>query len=111
MQVHHHTQLQGVYALATTEPFALQGLREGLAGRVRFSAGTRSPEAGERTSAVHEIGYVVSGRLLIVTATQRYEVGPGSMLVMSPAEPHSTTALEDSEIFFVLLDPHLANER
>ena len=75
MQVHQHIELQGAYALATTEPFALQGLREGLVGRVRIGAGTRSPEAGERTSAVHEIGYVVSGRLLIVTAISDRQTG------------------------------------
>jgi hypothetical protein len=28
---------------------------------------------------------------------------------MCPAELHSTTALEDSEIFFVLLDPQRAS--
>lgn len=63
---------------------------------------------GMRTSAAHEIGYVVAGKLCIETASARHIVQAGDMMLMSPAEPHSTTALEDSEVFFVLLEQHLA---
>jgi quercetin dioxygenase-like cupin family protein len=108
MQVLKAQALEGPYALTTTEHLPLAGVRDGMAGKVRIAAGTRSPPEGRRTSAAHELGYVVSGRLLIETATQRYEVAAGDILVMSPAEDHSTTALEDSEIFFVLLNPLLA---
>jgi quercetin dioxygenase-like cupin family protein len=58
-----------------------------------------------RASGATELGYVVSGRLRIETASARFEVQAGDVLTSSPTEPHSTTALEDSEIFFVLLDP------
>ncbi len=80
-----------------------------VAGRVRIAAGRRSPEAGMRTSALHEVGHVISGRLRIETADSVYEVAAGDTLVMCPAERHSTTALEDSVIFFVLLEPQRAN--
>jgi len=50
----------------------------------------------------------VRGRLLIETAQATYAAEAGDVLVTSPAEPHSTTAIEDSEIFFVLLAPHFA---
>lgn len=108
MQVFRSPALAGPYALSTTDTLALQGVSTGLAGRVRIAAGVRSPEQGMRTSAAHEIGYVIHGKLRIETAVGNHEVATGDMLVTSPAEPHSTTALEDSEIFFVLLDPLLA---
>lgn len=111
MQVFRHQALAGPYALSTTDTFALNGVASGLAGQVRIAAGTRSPEQGMRTSAAHEIGYVICGKLCIETAVGAHEVAAGDMLVMSPAEPHSTSALEDSEIFFVLLDPLLAPTR
>lgn len=107
MQVFRHPSLAGPYALSTTDAFHLKGVSHGLAGQVRIAAGTRSPEQGLRTSAAHEIGYVIRGRLRIETAVGTHEVAAGDMLVASPAEPHSTTAIEDSEIFFVLLDPLL----
>lgn len=108
MQVHRSSPLSGAYALATVPPLAFEPVGQALAGLVRIAAGTRSPDTGMRTSAAHEIGYVIRGRLRIDIAQQSQEVQTGDMLVMSPAVPHSTTALEDSEIFFVLLDPHLA---
>lgn len=74
-------------------------------GLCRFEKGMRSPLLGMRSSAAHELGYVVSGRLRIDTADASYEVQAGDLLCTSPAQVHSTTALEDSEIFFVLLDP------
>jgi quercetin dioxygenase-like cupin family protein len=61
-----------------------------------------------RTSARHEIGYVVKGSVKIETEHQTVIARAGDMLIMCPAEVHSTTALEDSQIFFVLLDPSLA---
>ena len=87
---------------------ALTGVSSGLAGRVRIAAGTRSPEQGQRSSAAHEVGCVISGSLCIESNGGSQVVVAGDMLVMSPAQRHSTTALEDSEIFFVLLDPLLA---
>lgn len=111
MQVFRSPALAGRYALSTSDTVALQGVSTGLAGKVRIAAGVRSPEQGMRSSAAHEIGYVIHGRLRIESAQGQQDVAAGDMLVMSPAEPHSTTALEDSEIFFVLLDPLLAPAR
>jgi len=111
MQVFQHQALDGLYAISTTNVLDLKGISEGLAGRVRIAAGTRSPEQGMRTSAAHEIAYVICGRLRIETEVGHHEVAAGDMLVTSPAEPHSTTALQDSELFFVLLDPLLAPTR
>jgi quercetin dioxygenase-like cupin family protein len=110
MKVHHHAPLTGPYALVTLPPIAPAGAAPVLVGLVRFAAGTRSPEIGMRTSAKHELGYVVSGRLRIDTEHASFEACAGNMLSSSPTEPHSTTALEDSEIFFVLIDPHLAGQ-
>jgi quercetin dioxygenase-like cupin family protein len=102
--------LAGAYAMSTLPELAAApdgdgGVCRVLAGRVRLAAGRRSPEAGRRTSARHEIGYVVRGCLRVDTAAGSHIVAAGDMLAMSPAEPHSTTALEDSELFFVLLGP------
>lgn len=105
MQVHRFPPLTGAYALASVAPIALQGAAQVVTGLVRFCAGTRSPESGLACSAAHELGYVVRGRLRIDTAKASHEVHAGDVLVTSPAQAHSTTALEDSEIFFVLIDP------
>ena len=101
-------QLTGDYALSATPEIAIEATSHVMAGRVRITKGRRSPEAGMRTSGLHEVGHVISGRLLVETAGRSYEVAAGDSLVMCPAELHSTTALEDSEIFFVLLDPQRA---
>jgi quercetin dioxygenase-like cupin family protein len=107
MQFHRFPPLVGSYALATVPPVSIAGVTQALSGLVRFAAGKRSPDEGMRTSAVHELGYVVRGRVRIDTAHQSLEARAGDILVSSPTEPHSTTALEDSEIFFVLIDPQL----
>ena len=108
MKVLRSAPLEGEYELVTLPPVQIDGGHSVLAGLVHFGAGKRSPETGVRTSAMHELGYVVRGRLLVETATERWEIKAGDMLASSPAAPHSTTALEDSEIFFALVDPHLA---
>lgn len=105
MDIHHFPPLSGGYALNSVPPLSLHNATQAVTGLVRIGAGTRSPESGLRTSAAHEIGYLVRGRVRIETASATHEARAGDILVTSPAEPHSTTALEDSEIFFVLLDP------
>ena len=102
-------QLSGDYAMSATSEIAIEAASRVMAGRVRLAKGRRSPEVGMRTSGLHEVGHVVSGRLRIETAERSHEVVAGDSLVMCPAELHSTTALEDSEIFFVLLDPQRAS--
>jgi quercetin dioxygenase-like cupin family protein len=104
------TALTGDYALTASAELALAPTQRLLAGRVRLAQGRRSPESGLRSSGEHEIGHVLKGRLRIETAERVYEVAAGDSLIMCPAELHSTTAMEDSEIFFVLLDPHLATD-
>ena len=106
MLVHKSFPLSGAYALSTLPLQPVAAVSTVLAGRVRIAAGRRSPETGLRTSAQGEIGYVVRGRLRIDTAHASHTVEAGDMLSMCPAQAHSTTALEDSEIFFVLLNPH-----
>ena len=101
--------LAGDYAMSATPEITLEASTRLVAGTVRIAKGRRSPELGRRTSGLHEVGHVIRGRLLIETAERRYEVAAGDSLVMCPAELHSTTALEDSEIFFVLLDPQRAS--
>lgn len=104
MQVHRFPPRSGAYALNSV-PLELVPASRGQIGLCRFEKGMRSPVAGMHSSATHELGYVVSGRLRIDTAASSYEVQAGDLLATSPAEEHSTTALEDSEVFFVLLDP------
>jgi len=105
MQVHRFPSLSGAYALSSVPRLDLGPVRQAQIGLCRFEKGMRSPALGMRSSAAHELGYVVSGRLRIDTAEASYDVQAGDMLATSPAQEHSTTALEDSEIFFVLLDP------
>lgn len=94
--------------MASVPVLNLDQASQAAPGLVRIAAGTRSPLTGLRASAAHEIGYVVRGRLRIETADASHEARAGDVLVTSPAELHSTTALEDSEIFFVLIDPQAA---
>lgn len=105
MQIHQFPPLAGEYALASTPVLEIDPASRVMAGLCRFGKGRRSPEAGMKASAATEIGYVVRGRLRIETASASHEAVAGDVLTSSPTEPHSTTALEDSEIFFVLLDP------
>lgn len=106
MRILPAAQPPGAYGLHILPALALSpGASGALAGCVWFAAGQRSPESGLRSSALHELGYVIQGALRIDTADGAHMARAGDMLLMSPAEPHSTTALEDSQIFFVLLDP------
>lgn len=98
----------GPYGLQTVPQQAIAAVTAVITGCVWIAAGQRSPASGMRTSARHEMGYVVKGSVRIETADQTLTARAGDMLVMSPAEPHSTTALEDSQIFFALLDPTVA---
>jgi len=103
--VHRFAPMAGDYTVVTVPRLTLAGTREALTGLVRFGAGRRSPPAGLRQGCAREIDYVIRGRLRVDTATGSYEIAAGDVVVADPDEPHATTALEDSEIFFVLLDP------
>jgi len=103
--IHRFGALSGDYQLATAPPIDVSGSKKALTGLVRFGAGRRSPPVGLRQGSVHELDYVISGRLRVDTASGSYEIRAGDVIVANPDEPHATTALEDSEIFFVLLDP------
>lgn len=105
MKILQPDPLTGAYALALTPVLAFQEVFQAQSGLCRIAKGRRSPEQGMRTSAKHELAYLIRGRVLVETASQKFEVTAGSILTASPSEPHSTTALEDSEIFFVLLEP------
>jgi len=105
MKVHRFPRLLKTYELVSVPEFGVDPVTSILTGICRLAKGARSPEVGLRTSASHEIGYVITGRLRIDTASSSHEASAGEALTTSPAEPHSTTALDDSEIFFVLLDP------
>lgn len=105
MNLRRPSPLAGAYALDAAEPLAVAPVSEVQVGRCWFGQGMRSPPEGFRTSAAHEIAYVLRGRLLVQTESGSFEAVAGDILTTSPAEPHSTTALEDSEVFFVLLDP------
>jgi quercetin dioxygenase-like cupin family protein len=104
MQALRFPGLSGPYALVTAPPLTFDPVSLATVGLCRIGKGTRSPERGLRASASNEIGYVVRGHLRIDTAHASLEVREGDILTSSPTEPHSTTALEDSQIFFVLLD-------
>jgi len=106
MDVLEPRPLSGPYAIDAAPPVDFAApVQRAQAGRCRFAAGHRSPPQGRGMSAQHEICYLVEGRLLLETALGERIVEAGSTLILSPAEPHSTTALEDSVVFFVLLDP------
>ncbi len=98
--------LAGDYDLKPLEALALDGARSAQTGVCRIGAGRRSPEAGFRTSGRHEIAMLLKGRVRVdlPDGTQRIVVAP-SVIVSSPAEDHATTALEDADIFYVLVDP------
>jgi hypothetical protein len=104
MQAHSFPRLSGQYALVAAPPLTFDPVSVATVGLCRIGKDTRSPVQGMRASASNEIGYVVRGHLRIDTAQASFEVREGDILTSSPTEPHSTTALEDSEIFFVLLD-------
>jgi quercetin dioxygenase-like cupin family protein len=91
--------------LDIAESIDLVPVTKAQVGLCRIGEGARSPPEGFRTSAAHEIAYVVRGRIRVHTESGVYDAAAGDVLTTSPAEPHSTTALEDCELFFVLLDP------
>lgn len=104
MDLHRFPPLTGPYGLATAPVLNVE-VRQALAGLCHWARGQRSPESGLRASAAHEIAYVVRGALRVETATGTLEVRAGDFVTTSPAVPHSATALEDTDVFFVLLDP------
>ena len=97
--------LGGEYDLRPLDALALQGAQNAKVGVVRIAAGTRSPSAGLRASARHEIAYIVTGSARVDTAEGSTTVNAGDVIVSSPAELHATTALSDTTIFYVLIDP------
>ena len=104
MAIEHypHAELVGDYELRELNTFRLLGAHALRTGLVRIAKGVRSPPAGLRAGADHEIGYVVSGKVRIETSEDRYIASAGETLVASPDLPHATTALEDTVIFFTL---------
>jgi quercetin dioxygenase-like cupin family protein len=104
-KIHPKPALSGPYDLRLLEAAAIEGASLAQIGLVRIAAGTRSPTAGYRASARHEIAFVAEGRLQVDTPDESMTVDAGTVLVSSPAEMHATTALTDSTIFFALIDP------
>jgi quercetin dioxygenase-like cupin family protein len=102
MRIHAHADLAGDYDLRELDNVRLDGAHEIRTGIVRIAKGTRSPVAGLRALADHEIGYVVSGKVRVETEAGVLDVSCGDTLVASPDIPHATTALEDTVIFFSL---------
>jgi quercetin dioxygenase-like cupin family protein len=102
MRIHAHADLAGDYDLRELDTVRLDGAHEIKTGIVRIAKGTRSPVAGLRAGADHEIGYVVSGKVRVETEAGVLVVSCGDTLVASPDIPHATTALEDTVIFFAL---------
>ncbi len=103
MRIHAHADLAGDYDLRELDTVRLDGAHEIRTGIVRIAKGTRSPVAGLRALADHEIGYVVSGKVRVETEAGVQDVSCGDTLVASPDIPHATTALEDTVIFFSLV--------
>jgi quercetin dioxygenase-like cupin family protein len=97
--------LSGQYDLQPFQSLTLAGANRADVGMVRIGAGTRSPAEGLRASAQHEIAYVVSGKARVDTALGSRIVNAGDVLISSPTELHATTALEDTVVFYVLIDP------
>jgi hypothetical protein len=95
----------GAYRVETAPPLDITGCSVAQTGIARFAAGRRSPTSGFKQGCIHEVDYVISGRLRVDTPSDTYEIRAGDVVVANPDEPHATTAIEDSEIFFVLLDP------
>jgi quercetin dioxygenase-like cupin family protein len=104
-KIHPARVLSGNYDLRPLQTVHLDGAQAAQTGTVRIGEGTRSPPEGLRTSARHEIAYVIAGRARIDTAEGSTIVGAGDVVVSSPTEPHATTALEDTTVFYILIDP------
>jgi mannose-6-phosphate isomerase-like protein (cupin superfamily) len=97
--------LTGSYALANLASIDASPAQRIDCGIVRFGCNVRSPATGLHTNSRHEVAFVLKGKVLIETADARFEAGVGDCIVGSPAEPHATTGLEDSVLFFVLIEP------
>ncbi|MDB5959833.1 MAG: hypothetical protein JWP59_1127 [Massilia sp.] len=102
MRIHAHADLAGDYDLRELDTVRLDGAHEIKTGIVRIAKGTRSPVAGLRAGADHEIAYVVSGKVRVETEAGVRFASCGDALVASPDIAHATTALEDTVIFFAL---------
>lgn len=97
--------MSGRYDLRPLETIDLTGARDAQIGLVRFAAGHRSPPEGFRSGAAHEIATLVEGRVRVDTPDGESRiVNARDVIVSSPAEPHATTALEDTVIFYVVVD-------
>jgi len=104
-KIHPAPALGGNYDLRRLESTQLGGAETAHVGLVRIAAGIRSPAKGLRASARHEIAYIVQGTVRVDTAAGSRTVNAHDVIVSSPAEEHATTALTDTTIFFVLIDP------
>ena len=103
--IHPATPLKGSYDVQRLPAVALGGTNTALPGVVRIAAGIRSPAEGLRANARHEIAIVLEGEVRVDTADRSWIARKHDTIVSSPTEPHSTTALTDATLFFVLLDP------
>lgn len=104
-KIHPVPDLVGDYSLVSLGFPTFERATKGHVGVCRIAAGTRSPHSGFRTSAKHEIALLMKGRVRIDTAAgESREVDAPSVIIASPAELHATVALQDAEIFFVLVD-------
>jgi quercetin dioxygenase-like cupin family protein len=104
-KIHPAPALSGSYDLRRLDRAELGGAAIAEVGLVRIGAGTRSPAEGFRASARHEIAFVVEGQVRVDTATGSRIANARDVVVSSPTEPHAITALTDTTIFFVLIDP------
>lgn len=104
-KIHPAPVLAGTYDLRPLDAAHLHGAQTAQVGLVRIGAGTRSPAQGLRSGARHEIAFVVTGQVRIDTDEGSAFAGTGDVIVSSPTEPHATTAVVDTTLFYVLVDP------
>jgi hypothetical protein len=107
-KIHPAPALGGNYDLRQLDTARLGGAETARVGLVRIGAGIRSPSEGLRTSARHEIAFIVQGTVRVDTAAGSRVANAYDVIVSSPAEEHATTALTDATIFYVLIDPAMA---
>jgi quercetin dioxygenase-like cupin family protein len=104
-KIHPLPVLSGRYDLRALETAEFEGARVAKIGVVRIGAGTWSPAEGLRSSARHEIAFIVEGQVRVETKDDTRIANAHDVIVSSPAELHATTALSDTTIFYVLIDP------
>lgn len=104
-KIHPAPALSGDYDLRPLGNASLDGAMSANVGVVRIGAGTRSPAEGFRASARHEIAFIVEGRVRVDTADGSQIASTHDVVVSSPTELHATTAITDTTIFYVLIDP------